>query len=82
MNRDPFYRQIIERLQGKLDPDLFESCAADLLREAYPTLVAGHSAGVNFDSTNDVLRWQISGRCWCAAVDDEEVTFPLSPGFG
>src|SRR3990172_9230002 len=38
MNRDPFYRQIIERLNGALDPELFEQCAADLLRVIYPGL--------------------------------------------
>lgn len=39
MIRDPFYRQIIERLDGQLDPELFERCVADLLRKIYPTLV-------------------------------------------
>jgi len=39
MIRDPFYRQIIECLEGPLDPELFEQCAADLLRVIYPTLV-------------------------------------------
>ena len=40
MIRDPFYRQIIARLkEGGLDPELFEQCAADLLRAIYPTLV-------------------------------------------
>jgi hypothetical protein len=39
MIRDPFYRQIIDRLQGTLDDELFEQCAADLLRAIYPTLV-------------------------------------------
>jgi hypothetical protein len=39
MIRDPFYRQIIDRLKGPLDPELFEQCAADLLRAIYPTLV-------------------------------------------
>ncbi len=39
MTRDPFYRQIIERLNGPLDATQFEDCAADLLRAIYPTLV-------------------------------------------
>lgn len=40
MIRDPFYRQIIARLEKRgLDPELFEQCAADLLRAWYPTLV-------------------------------------------
>jgi len=39
MIRDPFYRDIITRLDGKLDPDLFEQCAGDILRKIYPTLV-------------------------------------------
>jgi hypothetical protein len=37
--RDPFYRQILERLAGSLDGDLFEVCAASLLRNDFPTLV-------------------------------------------
>jgi len=36
MKGDAFYRQIIDRLQGRLDPDEFEQCAADLLRTIYP----------------------------------------------
>jgi hypothetical protein len=39
MLRDPFYRQIIERLRGQLEPEIFEQCAADILRAIYPTLV-------------------------------------------
>jgi len=39
MIRDLLYRQIIERLGERLDPELFEQCAADLLRSVYPTLV-------------------------------------------
>jgi hypothetical protein len=42
MKRDPVYRQIIEGLEGSLDPDLFEECVADLLRNIYPTLVPIH----------------------------------------
>ena len=50
MIRDPFYQQIIERLEGQLDPELFERCAADLLRDGYPTLVpirGGQDAGMD-----------------------------------
>lgn len=50
MNRDPFFNQIIERLKNRLDPALFESCAADLLRNVYPTLVpirGGDDAGMD-----------------------------------
>ena len=39
MIRDPFYLDVIKRLEGQLDPELFEQCAADLLRKIYPTLV-------------------------------------------
>jgi hypothetical protein len=39
MIRDPFYRDIERRLGEELDPELFERCAADLLRTVYPTLV-------------------------------------------
>lgn len=39
MFRDPFYEAIIARLNGELDDKVFEACAADILREYYPTLV-------------------------------------------
>ena len=32
MKHDPFYGQIIARLKGSLDPDVFELCVPDLLR--------------------------------------------------
>ena len=50
MIRDPLYRHIQERLGSHLDPERFEQCAADLLREFYPTLVAirgGSDAGMD-----------------------------------
>lgn len=50
MIRDPFYRKIIEGLHARLDPELFEQCAADLLRAIYPTLVpipGGKDAGMD-----------------------------------
>lgn len=50
MIRDQFYRQIIERLEGTLDPELFEQCATDLLRVLHPTLVpirGGSDAGMD-----------------------------------
>jgi hypothetical protein len=39
MTRDPLYQHILRALNGDLDEDLFKKCAADLLRETYPTLV-------------------------------------------
>ncbi|WP_419935050.1 hypothetical protein [Candidatus Palauibacter sp.] len=36
--RDPLYRQIEQRLGGRLDPHLFERCAVELLRDVYPGL--------------------------------------------
>jgi hypothetical protein len=39
MIRDPFYQDIIRGLNGELDPELFEQCAADILRAIYPGLV-------------------------------------------
>lgn len=39
MIRDPFYRDILARLGGRLDEDAFEACACDLLRQEFPTLV-------------------------------------------
>ncbi len=50
MMRDPYYRAIVEGLNSKLDPDLFELCVADILREVYPTLVpicGGQDAGMD-----------------------------------
>ncbi|MGB6066764.1 MAG: hypothetical protein WBG50_18320 [Desulfomonilaceae bacterium] len=50
MNRDPFYLQITERLSGTLDPELFEQCAADLLRSIWPGLTpirGGNDAGMD-----------------------------------
>jgi hypothetical protein len=50
MIRDPFYRDILNRLNHPLDPDLFEQCVADLLRDDWPTLVpirGGGDAGMD-----------------------------------
>jgi hypothetical protein len=50
MIRDPLYREIVEHLDGMLDPELFERCAADLLRYDFPTLVpirGGSDAGMD-----------------------------------
>ena len=48
MNRDPFYQQIIEHLNGSLDPDIFEQCAADLLRKADGLPVVSIRGGTDF----------------------------------
>ncbi|HEV3052396.1 MAG TPA: hypothetical protein VGX50_18940, partial [Longimicrobium sp.] len=45
MARDPLYRDIEQGLQGKIDGDLFEQCAADLLRQIYPGLVPVRGGG-------------------------------------
>jgi len=48
--RDPLYSAIEERLSKPLDHDVFEQCAASLLRSIYPTLVpvrGGHDAGMD-----------------------------------
>jgi hypothetical protein len=39
MSQDPFYEQILSGLKGDLNPQHFEDCMADLLRELFPTLV-------------------------------------------
>ena len=39
MVRDPLYRAIEERLAGRLDPEMFERCAVELLRDVHPGLV-------------------------------------------
>lgn len=45
MNRDPFFQAIETGLAGQLDPDVFESCAADLLRDEWPSLVPVRGGG-------------------------------------
>jgi hypothetical protein len=53
MIRDPFYRDIVARLDDRdsgIDPETFERCAADLLRSIYPGLVpvrGGSDAGMD-----------------------------------
>jgi len=50
MLRDPLYRAIEEGLNTRLDPELFERCAADLLQSAYPGLTpirGGGDAGMD-----------------------------------
>ncbi len=37
--RDPYYRKILEGLNGPLDSNVFDACADDLLREVYSGLV-------------------------------------------
>ena len=47
---DPWERQIKARLGETLDPNVFEECACDVLRDAYPTLVrvpGGHDRGMD-----------------------------------
>lgn len=39
MVRDPLYRSIEKGLDERLDPNLFERCAVELLREVYPGIV-------------------------------------------
>jgi len=39
MIRDPFYQDIISRLNKKIDSELFERCVADLLKVYHPTIV-------------------------------------------
>ena len=63
MPRDPFFVQIKDGLSQPLDPDLFERCAADLLRAYHPSLVpvcGGNDSG--FDG---------------AVADNEGEPFPL-----
>ena len=63
MIRDPLYRDITKGLNGKLDPELFEQCAADILQAIYPGLVpirGGSDAGMDG-----------------AISDKEDVAFPL-----
>ena len=43
--KDPYYRKILEGLDGPLDPALFEECAQALLKDVYPGLVPVHGGG-------------------------------------
>lgn len=48
--RDEYYQRVIAGLSDPLNADLFEHCACDLLRTAYPTLVpiqGGSDAGMD-----------------------------------
>ena len=45
MVRDPLYRTIEKRLGERLDPELFERCAVDLLRKVHPGLVSIRGGG-------------------------------------
>lgn len=50
MEKDPLYLKIVERLNGHLDDQTFQSCAGDLLRQIYPGLVpytGGDDAGMD-----------------------------------
>ena len=50
MPHDPFYIDILDGLNGNLDPNVFEACVADLLRSIYPALVpirGGGDAGMD-----------------------------------
>ena len=42
---DEHHRAILDALDGKLDPDTFEACAAALLRRSWPTLVLVRGGG-------------------------------------
>ena len=60
---DPYYRKIQEGLDGPLDPNVFEACAVDLLREVYPGLVPVRGGG----------DYGMDG----AIADGEDAPFPL-----
>lgn len=48
--RDPHYQKILDALGRELDPNLFEECVADLLRNDFPTLApvpGGNDAGMD-----------------------------------
>ncbi len=42
---DEHHRAILNALDGKLNPEVFEACAADLLRREWPTLVSVRGGG-------------------------------------
>lgn len=49
MKKDPFYRKIVAGLEGTLDPDTFEHCAADLIRSEWKVVPVrgGQDAGMD-----------------------------------
>lgn len=49
MNKDKLYQDIVEGLKGDLDYDVFEQCAADLIREDWPVVPVkgGSDAGMD-----------------------------------
>lgn len=50
MKHDPFFNQILSRLNGKPDPDTFEACAVDLIRLdgfAVVPILGGGDAGMD-----------------------------------
>jgi hypothetical protein len=63
LKRDPFYREIWDALGRDLDPDVFERCVGDLLRQDFRTLVPVRGGG---DSGMDG-----------AIADGEGPAFPL-----
>lgn len=50
MTSNSFHQEILNRLAKKLDPENFEACVSDLLRDTYPGLVpmrGGNDAGMD-----------------------------------
>jgi len=50
MIKDPLYNQILCNLEKPLDPQAFEACVCDVLKDSYPTLVpipGGSDAGMD-----------------------------------
>lgn len=43
--KDELHKQVLERLAGKLDGDLFEACVVDLLQPVYPSLTPVEGGG-------------------------------------
>ncbi len=61
--KDPYYRQILEGLAGRLDGQFFENSVSALLMDAYPSLVPVYGGG--------------DGGMDGAIADGEGETFPL-----
>ena len=72
--RDEFYQRIIAGLSGSLDADLFEHCACDLLREAYPTLApikGGSDSGMDGAIADGLVshsQWYVRQLSMCCAT--------------
>ena len=86
---DPHHQAILQALNRRLDPDVFEACAAALLRPEWPTLVPVRGGaddgfdGAVADPTGEPFRWlPPPAQSWsttCRAISSRYVAGDGSP---